>query len=665
MNKLSAGLLPKLFITAFIFGFAAIVTPVAAKSFTYDKYQVDIDVATDGTFTVTEQLNYKFNGEFSAVTRGVLLDDPSVRRQCQLTTGLTCGGFEYISVLEVRDNNNVPLPKSAYKAGNLTDDDVDYFVIDWEFGKRNFDGTTVFPFTVKYKVYGGIRFVNEFAYFYWNTIPKDRGGRITDLVININFPVSTIVNENLKLYSDIIRSVSSQGGQVRIRATDVPASGDLTVSYKVQPGSIAGLAGIAVTSNPLSSRITIDGIDFGQTFLNLDYFPSGKHTITATFPGYEPATKEVDFAANSKNNIDFVLTPYPLTQLFILLNYIALILGCVATPLGLIGAYLWWRRRGRDEDKIETIIPLFKPPHGLRPYLTGSVIDEKVEPQDISGTIIDLAYRGYLTVTELKRDSEYQLDLTDKKRTDLNATEQALLTALFGSDTSFKTSDADYARLVRIKKQISAIYQEMVDVGYFTASPEKVRNNYLGCGLTLFFLGIGLTFCATISVGILLGQIGPFSLGFPVILLGIGLTIAAKYMPRKTAVGSKAANQAAGFKMYLETAEKYRMEAQITPELFEKYLGYAVAFGVQEQWAENFKDIYKGQPDWYHGSSDYLDIYIISRSMRSLNNSLSSNVFYFSSSNGSFGGGWTTSGSGGSFGGFSGGGGGGGFSGAR
>jgi uncharacterized membrane protein len=36
-----------------------------------------------------------------------------------------------------------------------------------------------------------------------------------------------------------------------------------------------------------------------------------------------------------------------------------------------------------------------------------------------------------------------------------------------------------------------------------------------------------------------------------------------------------------GFKLYLETAERYRMQ-NLTPETFEKYLPYAIIFGVEK-----------------------------------------------------------------------------------
>ena len=59
-----------------------------------------------------------------------------------------------------------------------------------------------------------------------------------------------------------------------------------------------------------------------------------------------------------------------------------------------------------------------------------------------------------------------------------------------------------------------------------------------------------------------------------------------------TLLGRKLLDKIEGFKLYLTTAEKHRLNFEIlekeTPELFEKYLPYAMALGVEEKWTEKF-----------------------------------------------------------------------------
>jgi uncharacterized membrane protein len=106
-------------------------------------------------------------------------------------------------------------------------------------------------------------------------------------------------------------------------------------------------------------------------------------------------------------------------------------------------------------------------------------------------------------------------------------------------------------------------------------------------------------------------------------------------------------------------AERYRL-ADLTPEEFERYLGYAVSLDVASQWSNNFKDIYHQKPDWYEGSADLTNIYWTNRFLTDFSYSLQTNAFSPIQGNNAKGSGWGFSG-GGFGGGFSGGGGGGGF----
>jgi uncharacterized membrane protein len=40
-----------------------------------------------------------------------------------------------------------------------------------------------------------------------------------------------------------------------------------------------------------------------------------------------------------------------------------------------------------------------------------------------------------------------------------------------------------------------------------------------------------------------------------------------------------------------------------TPELFERYLPFAMAFGVERKWARAFQEIYRDPPTWYVGTN--------------------------------------------------------------
>jgi uncharacterized membrane protein len=115
---------------------------------------------------------------------------------------------------------------------------------------------------------------------------------------------------------------------------------------------------------------------------------------------------------------------------------------------------------------------------------------------------------------------------------------------------------------------------------------------------------------------------GPSGPG-PIIVGVIGLALVNLLffvlLKAPTLEGRKIMDEIEGFKMYLSTAEQERLNLlhppERTPELFERYLPYAIALGVENEWGEQFTDVFAaaaaetGQggyhPSWYYGRSGY------------------------------------------------------------
>jgi uncharacterized membrane protein YgcG len=152
----------------------------------------------------------------------------------------------------------------------------------------------------------------------------------------------------------------------------------------------------------------------------------------------------------------------------------------------------------------------------------------------------------------------------------------------------------------------------------------------------------------------------------PLLALPVVLT-AFSWMAAPTREGRAVLDRIAGFRHYLSVAEEERLETlhppEKTPELFERYLPYAIALKVENDWASRFTSVLAAAAasgrtqtmGWYSGSSDpwndpggFAD---------SVGGSLASTISSASAAPGSSGG----SGGGGSSGGGGGGGGGGGW----
>lgn len=145
----------------------------------------------------------------------------------------------------------------------------------------------------------------------------------------------------------------------------------------------------------------------------------------------------------------------------------------------------------------------------------------------------------------------------------------------------------------------NAVYDRLVKSGYYRERPDKVLRQHFG--------GAGVIGGAGVAGALWVANGGPY-LADPLFLVVAGLASAAVVagfaliMPARTERGARAREQALGFKEFLERVETDRYRRMITsPELFERFLPYAMAFGVEDRWAGAFRDLIQTPPEWYHG----------------------------------------------------------------
>jgi hypothetical protein len=141
------------------------------------------------------------------------------------------------------------------------------------------------------------------------------------------------------------------------------------------------------------------------------------------------------------------------------------------------------------------------------------------------------------------------------------------------------------------------LYDDLVDEGLVTRSPQSVRNSYMAVGGLVLLAGCGVTF----ALGALVSDAAEFAC-FPAIGIaatGIALLFASRHMPSKTAKGAEAAAKWQAFKNYLKNIEGYT-DLEQAAEVFEKYLAYAIAFGLERSWISKFSSLPNTPiPGWY------------------------------------------------------------------
>ena len=341
-------------------------------------------------------------------------------------------------------------------------------------------------------------------------------------------------------------------------------------------------------------------------------------------------------------------------QLLEMVRWIPLVIPFII----LIVVYRFWDEHGRDPQEGSYVVH-YEPVAGASPAELGTLVDNTADMEDITATLVDLAVRGYIHITELSEEhlfglsksTDYRIDIlrTRSDWKDLKSHETSYLDALGqaapGDEYSMKISDLRnrfYRFLPGIK---NAIYDELVAAGYYIERPDKTRGKWYGLTVLVAFVLGGLTI---LSLSRNWATFAPAALVFATAASVIVMVVFTQIMPARTAEGARAREATLGFKEFLSRVEEDRYKKMITsPELFEKYLPYAMAFGVQEKWANAFKDIYREPPQWYSGGTGPFNISSFSSSIGNMSSAAASSMASSPSSSGSGGGGSSGGGSGG------------------
>ncbi len=354
---------------------------------------------------------------------------------------------------------------------------------------------------------------------------------------------------------------------------------------------------------------------------------------------------------------DLVTFPPPLT---ILMWFIQDNWGYLIPFFVLLFCLYSWNRNGRDPRATHpTIMPEYEAPDKLSPAEIGTLLDDRVDMQDITSCIIDLATRGYLKIIESKtkqfigEKTNYTLEkIADKSITDLKPFEQKIFNGLFAGDaTSVDMEDLKYKFYKHIAGIQKSIYGKLVSDKYYVSNPETVRKQYMGIGgimvfLILFVLAPFLfNWSISLFFGLLISSL--IIMGFSVI------------MPKKTQRGVDTYIHILGLEEFIKTAETDRLKFYEKENIFEKILPYAIALGLADKWAKACEGLTSEPPSWYTGASwNHFSTHNLLYSLNRFNHNLGSTLSSAPRSSASHGSSGFSSGGGFSGGGFGGGGGG-------
>jgi hypothetical protein len=286
------------------------------------------------------------------------------------------------------------------------------------------------------------------------------------------------------------------------------------------------------------------------------------------------------------------------------LLHLAFIVGMVALLVGgIVIIVVLWYVRGRDPATglIAEYIP--EPPDDLPPGAAGTLLDERADHEDVVATLLGLARHGAIQIHELppdeaggRRRTDYEIEVFDPAATE-SRLERDLLNVLFNGNPAPGTR----AMLRDVKSRFDArepqikldLYQELVDRNYFVRSPEDTRQRWR----RLAWAGLILT----PIVGFMVFRITDGFAFLPTVaamFVWFMLLRMSKAMPQKTRHGAESAARWRAFRTYLRSIQKYE-NLEESKALFDKYLSYAVAFGLQKQWVSSFAAVGASTPAWF------------------------------------------------------------------
>ncbi len=350
--------------------------------------------------------------------------------------------------------------------------------------------------------------------------------------------------------------------------------------------------------------------------------------------------------------------------------------GFFTLGLGLLASALYflfaWNKVGRDPPR-GTIIPLFAPPKGLGPAAVRYVSRYGSDDKGFAAAIVGLAVKGRLKIADDDRSFTIT-KLAGTGKDALTPAETALYTALPSGSlplkqtnhTAISTARSALDRALKNEFEGTAFLRNL---GWFAVGLAiSVLCLVLGAALLpgaegvqgLFAFGwMGVWWGVVLSIGwasfkglvasrgvwsritslggliflipfagagiiapaILFtqggGSPGLYALVGAAVLLGLVNVVFYHLLRAPTQSGRQLMDQIEGFRLYLSTAEEERLKVlnppEKTPELFERFLPYALALDCENEWNAKFTAVLAAAaaagaaaPLWYSGSNwDY------------------------------------------------------------
>ena len=345
----------------------------------------------------------------------------------------------------------------------------------------------------------------------------------------------------------------------------------------------------------------------------------------------------------------------------------------MAGLLAILSYYVFtWARVGKDPSE-GTIIPLFAPPKGFSPAAMRYIVKMGYDNKCFSAAFINMAVKGFIRIKE--DNGVYTIEKQRDEKSGLAPEEKKIASKLLSRRGEIELKQKNHSKIGRaveaLKKSLKIRFEKnyfITNTRYFVPGVilsvitiimvsffSHIQGNapivlFMSVWLSIWSVGVVFLSALVISswksvvvsrgsrkkylgaaiavslfaIPFFAGEVfGLYILAFNTTLLVIVVMVAIVFinflfyhlLKAPTRAGRKLLDKVEGFKMYLSVAEKERLNLlnppEKTPELFERYLPYALALDVENVWAEQFSDVLarageagrEYSPSWYSGTS--------------------------------------------------------------
>lgn len=319
-------------------------------------------------------------------------------------------------------------------------------------------------------------------------------------------------------------------------------------------------------------------------------------------------------ALDKNNQLQF---PGPIENAadFILDNW-----GYPVALIPLLTILYFWYQHGRDrrylsdniyyqpENKAAKTVSLFErkylptvysPIDNLTPAQVGTIIDEKVDIQDIVAEIVELARLGYLEIKKIEKEGLFKKDdylfiKVNKDPAPLKDYQKYLLEKLFLDQNQVKLSKLKNKFYQYLNEFKNKLYQNLSDAAIFDGRPDKTRLKWLGLAAALIALFAALPVLGFAATS---GNPGPI---FLIVISILPTLLLANSMPRRRAWGYSLYRQIEGLRYYLNLGQ-WREEIHEKHLFFEEILPLAISLGVVDKLAKDMAVLEIEPPNYLVG----------------------------------------------------------------